>query len=523
MKSARAPSHRRPRKDASSTRGLLRRSSRILKLAESLPQEKSAISARKGELALSLQYVIKQLEERHKTMVVRVSSRDVEEQLKATKALGELFRDERGIPLKAFIKCGVVSQVVKFLEAGHSVQLQLEAARVLTILGSHCMSSYPRLVTEVVIEYDLVEKFVDFLNSPDDDIRAQAVLALGHFAARDNDCRDHVLHQEDLLYFLGGLEGNEELSMLRSTSWTLLMFYKDKLQPAFEQVKPALTALRTLVCSNEDEVLINACGVLCLLFRGKNDNIQDVIDADVCQRLLDLLTYPSSSVFILALRAIGNIVFSCCILKQQIIDRGVLHRVSEFLLRKNIEKKRPKIEICKTTKHIIARNGEEFDVVEKIQHDACRIIAIINKGNNKHIQAVIDAGLIAPLVELISTGDTEPRVKHMAAWAISIAITDGTDEQIKHLVTVEDCLKPMCDLLKLDCLLTITVALEGLVKVMESAKRSNFSCADKFLECDFEKFYKTSCYFINFNLCEKACTLMDNLQRYGYKHKYDVK
>ncbi|KAK4347692.1 hypothetical protein RND71_034031 [Anisodus tanguticus] len=238
------------------------------------------------------------MEECHEKIVSDRSSRDSEVQLKATKELRELFCDDGEIPLSAIIKSGVVSQVVKFLEAGHSEQLQLEAARVLTALGTHCMLWYPTLVTEVVIEYDLVKKFVDLLNSPNDDIRTQAVLAVGRFAGRGNDCRDHVIQQEDLLSFLGGLKENDELSLQRST------------------VKPALTALRTLVYSNDEEVLINACEVLSYLSPGENDNIHDVIDADVCQRLLDLIKHPSSSVFMLALRAIGNIVFSWCILKQ---------------------------------------------------------------------------------------------------------------------------------------------------------------------------------------------------------------
>ncbi|KAJ8545014.1 hypothetical protein K7X08_017597 [Anisodus acutangulus] len=216
---------------------------------------------------------------------------------------------EGEIPLSAIIKSGVVSQVVKFLEAGHSEQLQLEAARVLTALGTHCMLWYPTLVTEVVIEYDLVKKFVDLLNSPNDDIRTQAVLALGRFAGRGNDCRGHVIQQEDLLSFLGGLKENDELSLQRSTVWTLLMFftrtsynlhlsriyiYQIKL---ICQVNPALTALLTLVYSNDEEVLINACEVLSYLSPGENDNIQDVIDADVCQRLLDrILIYMSVDV-----------------------------------------------------------------------------------------------------------------------------------------------------------------------------------------------------------------------------------
>lgn len=47
-----------------------------------------------------------------------------------------------------------------------------------------------------------------------------------------------------------------------------------------------------------------------------------------------------------------------------------------------------------------------------------------------NIQAVIEAGLIAPLVNLLHTAEFD--IKKEAAWAISNATSGGNNDQIKY-------------------------------------------------------------------------------------------
>lgn len=57
----------------------------------------------------------------------------------------------------------------------------------------------------------------------------------------------------------------------------------------YSQTRPALPALQQLVHSNDEEVLTDACWALSYLSDGTNDKIQAVIEAGVCQRLVELL------------------------------------------------------------------------------------------------------------------------------------------------------------------------------------------------------------------------------------------
>lgn len=114
------------------------------------------------------------------------------------------------------------------------------------------------------------------------------------------------------------------------------------------------------------------------------------------------------------------------------------------------------------------------------------------------LQAVIEANIIAPLVNLLQNAEFD--IRKEAAWAISNATSGGSHEQIKYenLVSLsqfdfedlfglqilylfaghrylvdQGCIKPLCDLLICPDPRIVTVCLEGLeniLKVGESEK-----------------------------------------------------
>jgi len=54
------------------------------------------------------------------------------------------------------------------------------------------------------------------------------------------------------------------------------------------------------------------------------------------------------------------------------------------------------------------------------------------------VQAVLEAGIIGPLVQLLQNAEFE--IKKEAAWAISNATSGGSHEQIKYLFFFHDIL-----------------------------------------------------------------------------------
>ncbi|MCL7031362.1 hypothetical protein MKW94_027533, partial [Papaver nudicaule] len=273
-------------------------------------------------------------------MVAEVWSEERELQLEATTQFRKLLSIERSPPIEEVIQSGVVP---KFFEA----------AWALTNIASGTSDN-----TRVVIESGAVPIFVKLLGSPSDDVREQAVWALGNVAGDSPKCRDLVLGQGALIPLLQQLNEHAKLSMLRNATWTLSNFCRGKPQPPFEQTRPALPALERLIHSTYEEVLTDACWALSYLSDGTNDKIQAVIEANVCPRLVELLMHPSPSVLIPALRTVGNIVTGDDMQTQIIIQHQSLPCLLNLLT--NNHKKSIKKEACWTISNITAGNKDQI-------------------------------------------------------------------------------------------------------------------------------------------------------------------
>ncbi|XP_021772441.1 importin subunit alpha-4-like isoform X2 [Chenopodium quinoa] len=365
-------------------------------------------------------------------MVQGVASADANIQLEATTQFRKLLSIERCPPIDEVIKAGVVPKFVEFLDRHDLPQLQFEAAWALTNVASGTSEH-----TRVVIDHGAVPKFVQLLASASDDVREQAVWALGNVAGDSPSCRDLVLSHGALVPLLSQLNENSKLSMLRNATWTLSNFCRGKPPAPFEQVKPALPVLKHLIHLNDEEVLTDACWALSYLSDGPNDKIQAVIEAGVCNRLMQLLLHPSPTVLIPALRTVGNIVTGDDNQTQFVLDNQVLPCLHQLL----------------TQNH-----------KKSIKKEACWTISNITAGNKAQIQAVIEAGLVQPLVQLLQNAEFD--IKKEAAWAISNATSGGSPDQIRFLVT-QGCIKPLCDLLICPDPRIVTVCLEGLENILK--------------------------------------------------------
>ncbi|KAL0412891.1 UNVERIFIED_CONTAM: Importin subunit alpha-4 [Sesamum radiatum] len=379
-------------------------------------------------------------------MVQGVWSNDPNAQVEATTQFRKLLSIERSPPIDEVIKAGVIPRFVEFLGRHDLPQLQFEAAWALTNVASGTSEH-----TRVVIEHGAVPKFVQLLSSASDDVREQAVWALGNVAGDSPSCRDLVLGHGALVPLL------IFLVMLMLRCHRNLM------------VRPALPVLRQLIHLNDEEVLTDACWALSYLSDGTNDKIQAVIEAGVCQRLVELLLHPSPTVLVPALRTVGNIVTGDDAQTQFVIDNQVLPCLQQLLTQNH--KKSIKKEACWTISNITAGNRAQIQYLHKdlggpyiLKEGRARYSWQKNCLLNSLGQAVIQADIIPPLVQLLQHAEFE--IKKEAAWAISNATSGGSPEQIRFLAS-QGCIKPLCDLLICPDPRIVTVCLEGLENILK--------------------------------------------------------
>ncbi|KAL2566809.1 hypothetical protein GLYMA_19G227200v4 [Glycine max] len=362
-----------------------------------------------------------------------------------TSHLNTLLALDDQIPLiDDVLKDVVLPRFVKFLDDEKEPQFQLEALWVLTNFAEASSKH-----TKVVLEVGVIPRIVSILKyNSEVEILEQAIYALGLIADYSPSYRDRALSNGSLRPLLSLVESLPGSSMLIAR--TLCSLVQGKPPVNFQRVKNALPVLQKLIHTANEEVVSDACWALYHLSEGPEDQIQAIIEAGVCPKLVELLQHSSVAVISPALQTLGNIVTGDNAQKQIVVDNQVLPGLYQLLMRGNRK---------------------------SIRIEACLAISNITSGNEAQIEAVLKANIIPQLVQILQQDELD--IKSEAAWAIYNATAGGSHDNIR-LLADQGCIKALCDILTCPDLTVVSVSLEGLENILkvvgEAAKEMVCGC-----------------------------------------------
>lgn len=362
---------------------------------------------------------------------------DPEKHMIATSQFRKLLAVDHNPPIQEVIDTGMVPRLITFLKDGSRPNLQLEAAWTLTNIASGTQDQ-----TKIVTDQGAVPIFVELLSSPKEDVRDQAVWALGNIAGDCPDCRDMVLKSGALDPLLHQITESKKISMLRNAAWALSNLCRGSPEPQFSLVQPALPTLRQLVYSTDIEILTDATWALSYLLDTRDPRqIDEIVSAGVCVRLVDLLVHQNPVVQNPALRSVGQIIAGTHQQTEVVIQSGVLTPLLKLL-------SHPKVPIKK---------------------EACWVLSNIAAGTVDQIQSLLTHGFIEPIINLLTAGEME--VKRECAWALSNAVIGGNADQIEFIVA-KGCVKALCDLLDVKEQNVVQIALEALECILATGDQA---------------------------------------------------
>ncbi|KAB1668784.1 hypothetical protein ES319_1Z112000v1 [Gossypium barbadense] len=244
--------------------------------------------------------------------------------------------------------------------------------------------------------------------------------------------------------------------------------------------------------------------------------IEEVIQAGVVPRFIDLLSSPSDYVREQAVLALGNIAAVSLTCRDLVLGYGALlpllallnEPVSRSMLRnatwtlsrfckppfdqvklvlptlgRLIHSKDEVVlaKACWALSYLFDGTNDKIQaviesgvlgrLVELLMHPSPSVITPtlytvkhIVTGDDVQIQAIIEANIIAPLVHLLQNAEFD--IKKQAGKAISKATSGGTHDQIRFLVS-QGCIKPLCDVLYYFDREFVTVCLQGLENILK--------------------------------------------------------
>ncbi|CAF1221694.1 unnamed protein product [Rotaria magnacalcarata] len=228
--------------------------------------------------------------------VAPLYANDVQHILEGIVYFRKLLVEVPNPPIDEVIAAGIVPRFVDLLK--------FEATWALTNIAWGNSSQ-----VKCVVDADAVPALIHLITSTNEDVREQAVWALGNITGDSPEYRDYVLNKGALAPLLHILDHHPRLTMVRNAAWFLSnLCYGKTLVVEIIKVAQALPTLTQLLYNSDADVLTSACRTISHLLNASHDQIQAALNVFDVLRLIQLLSHPALNVQQNAESALYNFV-----------------------------------------------------------------------------------------------------------------------------------------------------------------------------------------------------------------------
>lgn len=318
--------------------------------------------------------------------------------------------------IKELIESSTISQLIQYLNCDENPSLQKETVSILAQMATFGG------ISDHLIEAGVVPILIRLLSSSNEIVKAEASTLLGILVCCASvESRDVVLTAGVLPALLqAGYSSLNVITVERITSAISNLFYQKPL-PDIELVQAAIPFLcDRLLFSPDDETVSAACRALNYFIEGDDNYIQEILGLNwpIIPRLIQLLQHTTVEILKFALIIIGNIGKKDDGTKKVLLESNIFQILFGLLDRTS----------------------------DRIREDSCWVISNLIQ-SKEDIQAVINAGIIPKLFQLLKSSYFVSDIWGFALSSISNILQFATPEQVWYLVQ-EDIIPLFCNLFK---------------------------------------------------------------------------
>ncbi|VDM52565.1 unnamed protein product [Angiostrongylus costaricensis] len=347
-------------------------------------------------------------------------------------ALRRTLSRSKNPPVDEVIKCGLVNVLVQALSVQDD-KVQFEAAWALTNIVSGTSEQ-----TIAVVEAGATLPLIELTQSPNPNLSEQALWAVANIAGDSAQLRDHVIQCSGVEALMALVHRLDSLAVgcVQTLAWAFSNMCRHKNPHAPIPVLDVLSkGLAKIIAHTDAQVRQDACWAISYLTDGPDEQIALAKKSGVLPYVVELLR-DSDTLAAPALRVFGNMSTGNDELTQCVVDHGILDEII------------PLSERSKST---------------TVVKECCWLISNVIAGTQAQIQAVIDAGIMPFVIEVLRSGDFKCQFE--ASWAVSNLAQGGTSKQILSLLQ-DNAIPAMCSALTHSNVDLLTNILESLYTLL---------------------------------------------------------